>query len=79
MPGGAVSHDAGLGRKIAGRVGGNGAGDAIVVSLHRLIHTLGQRQVGNRVVGIAQSVSHPVERRLLGCGSAAGRPGGPHG
>ena len=66
--------DSGLGREVAGGVGGNRAGDAIVVALHGLIDALGERQVGDGVVGIAQRIGLGVERRLLRrrCGRQTG-------
>ena len=55
--------DSGLGRKIAGGVGGNRAGHAIVVALHGLIHALGESQVRDGVVGIAQGIWPRVPAR----------------
>ena len=58
--------DSRLGRKISRGVGGDGAGHAVVIALHRLIHALGERQVRDCVVRIAQRVGLDIQRCLFG-------------
>ena len=69
----------GSGGKVASSVGGDGAGDTIVVALHGLVHALGERQVRDGVVGIEQGVCLAVQCGLLGGRCTAGRPATPQG
>ncbi len=58
--------DFGLRREAAARVGVVGGCHAVVVAEHGLVHAFRQGEVGDGVVGLAQTVGLGVDGCLLG-------------
>ena len=65
MPVGPRLHHLRIGREVAARIGVEGRADALEIALHRLVHALGEREVGDRVVHVEQRVSLGVDRCSL--------------
>jgi hypothetical protein len=59
-----------LRRKIAARIGAEGGGDSIEVSLRRLVHTFGQSKIRDRVVRVLQIGNFGVDRRSFSRGGS---------
>ena len=57
------AHELGLGREASLRISIERSADRSVVSEHRLVHALGKREIGERIMRFEQAVYFAIDRR----------------